>query len=483
MNDFSITHFEKKERMRLKYIFPLLLSLMPAVLIAQEVQMRGHLSGFSKGSLVRVLVYADQFSRLKNTVATTRTDSAGNFRLAFPDTVTTYAMLAINLKYVGFYLSPGGVYRFDISRDSISSSASSFGDRPMQVHFQAEDAGLNANIEAYDSLYSILIERHFRDIYQSHNRQVLKDFEAKTESLFGQVKSSYFRNYVHYSLASMVWGSRTRSLAEIMSLYFIGKPVLYQNIQYTNFFSDFFQSYFLSTVNKPVSKDKLLSVIPQRNLKKLDALFATAPSLDKDIRVRQLAEMIQLAKYFPDRDFDKQDIKALFTRMAKESPFPENRLVARDYLVKLNILQQGTPAPAFRLPGFTGKEFSLEDFKGKFVLLSFIRVGCPVCYGQIEELDNMAQKPDADFTNLTIVTGNITSKFMQQVHPTNRGWPFLLLGKDILLLEKYQVVTYPAYVLIDPRGRISMAPAPMPYENLQQQITSRIKAYKKKEQN
>ncbi len=460
-----------------------MLLLLPACLNAQSVQVSGHTVGFATGSMVRVLVYADQFSQLEKTLATSRTDSAGNFRLTFPDKVTTYAMLAINLKRTGFYLKPGAVYYFKIAQDSLIRNASPFEEIPLKVQMKAGDDSLNSNIEAYDLLYNQLVIKHFRDIYQYHNREILKNFKAGVKSRFGHISSPYFRQYVHYSLASMAWGSRAKSLDEIVADYFSGKPVLYQNIQYTDFFTNFFQTYFESTVKKPVSRDKLLSVIPLRNLKKLDDLFASVPTLTADARIRELAEMVQLAGHYPDPGFERKDIEALFEQIARGSLYPENRVVARDYLVKLNILQPGTPAPAFRLPDFMGKEFSLKDFKGKFVLLNFVNTHCPVCNQQLNSLNDMSQKLGADFTNLTIVKGKVTPGFIRKVRPTDRGWPFLLLGKSILLLEKYQIVTYPAYVLVDPRGRISMAPAPMPDGDLQQRIAARINAYKKREQN
>ncbi len=465
--------------MQLKRFIPLLLLLIPVGVIAQNVHINGHATGFATGSMVRVVVYADQLSQLEKTLITTRTDSAGNFRMTLPVEATTFAMLAVNLKHTGFYLKPGAVYHFNIVQDSLSRNASPFEEIPLQVQMKAEDDSLNTNIEAYNALYDQLIVNHFRDIYQFHNREVLKAFETKVESRFGHVKSPYFRQYVHYSIASMVWGSRTKSLAEIIADYFAGRPVLYRNIQYTNFFSNFFQTYFESTVLKPVSRYKLLSVIPERSLKKLDNLFASEPPLHTDGRVRQLAEMIQLAKYYSDPGFDRKDIEALFREIVKGSLYPENRKIARDYLVKLNILVPGTPAPAFRLPDFMGKEFSLKDFRGKFVLLSFVNTHCPVCNWQINSLDDMRKKISSGFVNLTIVRGKVTPGFMKSVRPTQRGWPFLLLGRSILLLEKYQIVTYPAYVLVDPQGRISMSPAPMPDEDLQQRIAARIKAYNK----
>ncbi len=469
--------------MRWINVFTLFLLLVAGGVQARQVQITGHVEGFAPGSLVRVLTYADQFSHLEKTLATTRTDNAGNFSLTFPVKQITYAMLAINLKHTGFYLKPDAVYHFTIAQDSLIRNASPFEEIPLQVGIKAKDDSLNILIGAYNNLYNNLIVNHFRDIYLSHNREIVKNFGAKVNHRFGQIKMPYVQRYIRYSLASLIWGSHTKSLPEIVASYFSGKPVLYQNIQYTRLFLNFFQVYFESTIKKPVTRNKLASVIPQRNLKKLDDLFASDLALSTDARVRQLAEMVQLANLYTDPGFAKNDIMSLFKQIAAKSSFVKNRKIARDYLVKLKILQPGTPAPAFLLPDLMGKEFSLKDFRGKFVLLSFVNTHCPVCSKQLNELNNISQKLGPEFTNLTIVKGKATQEFMQKEKPTGYSWPFLLLGKSILILEKYQIVTYPAYVLIDPEGRIAMAPAPMPGNNLQQYIFTRMNAFKKRAKN
>ncbi len=469
--------------MRIKIIFLTAFFVVAGRLSAQDVEITGHVAGFGPQSLIRVQVYADQFSQLEKTLAATHADIHGNFRLTFPVKQTTYVMLYVNLKHTGFYLKPGGIYHLNIKQDSAARFASPFEEIPLRVQMHAKDDSLNTEIVAYDRLYSRLIINHFRDIYQFHDWQPVENFEDTVRRRFGKTRSAYLQQYIHYSEASLVWGSRTKSLHEIVASYFAGHPVLYRNVQYTNLFLDFFRAYFESTVKRPVTKDRLQQIVPLRNLKMLDNLFAEDPALSADARVRQLTEMVQLAKYFPDHDFSHADINALFKQIAATSPYPENRLVAKDYLKRLNILQPGTPAPSFVLPDFMGKEYALKDFRGKFVLLSFVNTHCPVCNYQINKLKGISQSLDENFTNLTIVVGKVTRNFMQEVQPTHRRWPFLLLGRNILLLEKYQIVTYPSYVLINPQGRILMAPAPMPGQSLGQRIAIWMRAYKKHEQN
>lgn len=63
----------------------------------------------------------------------------------------------------------------------------------------------------------------------------------------------------------------------------------------------------------------------------------------------------------------------------------------------------------------------------------------------------------------------------------NKGfnWELLNLGDDILLLEDYQVKTFPEYIIISQNGRIGMAPAPSPEQFLDFHVR-RIYKYLKK---
>jgi thiol-disulfide isomerase/thioredoxin len=471
------------KRVEIAILFVVWWVVLASACQAQQVLVTGQATGFSPGSLVRVQVYADPFSGLEKTLAVTRTDSSGNFRVAFPVKRTEYAMLAVNLKRTAFFLKPGASYHFDLKIDSTASGNTPFDKFTLQRQLFADDDSLNAYINIFDGWFDSLLMNHFRDIYVSHNRQVVSDFSSKVQYRFAKVKSPYLHQYIRYSIASLMPGLRAESLPEIVRHYFAGQPVLYHNIRYAAFFLDFFRSYFNSTVKKPVTIDRLLAVVHKRDIRKLDSLFALAPGMKKDAQLRQMAEMVQLANAYNNAVFDKADIEALFRQMAADSPFAGNRKVAKDYLVKLRVMQPGTKAPDFLLPDVTGKEYALKDFSGKFVLLDFVRAGCPVCLAHLKALDELNAKWGNAFTIVSLVNGKITPQFLQDARPDSHRWPFLLIGKDILLLERYQVVTYPAYVLIDPRGRILLAPAPMPDENLQQVIGNRINSYKKSRKN
>lgn len=67
----------------------------------------------------------------------------------------------------------------------------------------------------------------------------------------------------------------------------------------------------------------------------------------------------------------------------------------------------GEKAPAFTLKDAAGKEYSLEDYKGKTVVLQWINPGCPVCNGLVTDgsvatMEDQAKAADPDVVFLFI---------------------------------------------------------------------------------
>ena len=461
-------------------LIPVFFWLAMLTAVAGEVTVSGHLSGFKPGSLVRVLAPADPFSQWEKTLAETHTDEKGNFRLQFSIDHPVYARLAVNLKKGELFLFPGGSYQVKVVHKKMNQQGSVFDQQPLQLDVNATDNGMTDQVGKFNAMYNAFVVQHFRSVYQYHNQRILSRFEDKVDSVFQGVGPGYLKNYIRYSLASLQWGARKWSPKAFVLKYFVKQPVLYRNVQYAQVFNNFFASYFSAQINGPVTPDQLQNAVSTGQLDKLDALFRKDSVFMNDARVRQLAEMVVLKRLYYQQVYLRSDIVMLLRQMERKSPFSENSKVAGNRIKKLTYLNQGTKAPEFTLPDFTGKEYGLKDWKGKFVLLAFYKTNCPVCIGQWSMLKDMRDKIGSDFQPVVVVDGSAVSNYQQLYEAQNRRIPFLLLGKEILLLEKYQVKTFPAYVLINPDGTIAMAPAPMLRDQAVQKISLYIDEYKKR---
>ena len=60
--------------------------------------------------------------------------------------------------------------------------------------------------------------------------------------------------------------------------------------------------------------------------------------------------------------------------------------------------------------------------------------------------------------------------FKQQFDEKHQEWPLLDLGDNILLMEAYNVRTFPEYILITRGSKIGEAPAPSPERYLDNRV-------------
>ncbi|MFC1838102.1 TlpA disulfide reductase family protein [Thermodesulfobacteriota bacterium] len=77
----------------------------------------------------------------------------------------------------------------------------------------------------------------------------------------------------------------------------------------------------------------------------------------------------------------------------------ENQLVYEDE----PITEESIPAPNFTLPGLDGESVSLDDYRGKVVLLNIWATWCPPCVAEAPSLEKLNKRfKDDDFKLLTV---------------------------------------------------------------------------------
>jgi peroxiredoxin len=124
----------------------------------------------------------------------------------------------------------------------------------------------------------------------------------------------------------------------------------------------------------------------------------------------------------------------------------------------------GPSAPDFTLPSSVGKEVSLNDFRGKYVVLEWWNHQCPFVVKHYNS-GNM-QRTQKALTEkgvvwLTIVSskegaqGYVTAEQANAIMKEKRGMPsFILHGPSGVVGKKYDAKTTPQMVLISPTGDV-----------------------------
>lgn len=123
----------------------------------------------------------------------------------------------------------------------------------------------------------------------------------------------------------------------------------------------------------------------------------------------------------------------------------------------VNLYAAGMQAPAFTQPDLNGKSFSLEDFKGKYVLVDFWASWCMPCREQTPFLKAAYEK--FRHKNFTIVSISMDSKkeqWMKAMEEDKMPWLQLsdLKATDNTAALAYGVQAIPSCFLIGPDGKM-----------------------------
>ena len=187
----------------------------------------------------------------------------------------------------------------------------------------------------------------------------------------------------------------------------------------------------------------------------------------------QLAELITIYNLqklcYSDR-YTSRLAKDHLNHIKSQTKYAEHKTIIGDFFTRYGRLAPGTDAPEFTLKDRDGKDVSLSDFKDGLVLLQFVDGMSPVSEHQFAELRSLHYQWQDSVQILTIATHERMDFFKQQFTEKRQDWPLLDLGDNILLLEAYNVRTFPEYILIRRDTKIGQAPAPSPERYLEERV-------------
>lgn len=114
-------------------------------------------------------------------------------------------------------------------------------------------------------------------------------------------------------------------------------------------------------------------------------------------------------------------------------------------------------APSFTIQTLTGETVSLEDFRGKRILLNFWATWCPPCKEEMPDMQTLYNEfKDQDFVvlavNVTITekSSEVVTKFVEDY---DLNFPILMDEKGEVA-HQYEILSYPTSFFIDSDGII-----------------------------
>lgn len=421
-------------------IITLLFVLLWTVIAAQQVTVTGRVN--QADALVRLLVYDDLLTMHDTEVARTTSDSQGFFLLEGEVDQTTPARIAVGIESVDLVVAPGASYQLTITLPEADPSRSYF-ERPLPTLRikTASDNGLYRQILISDQITNDYMLEYFDAIYRRRQYRYIDSIKAAIDRELGCC-GDYVNQYNSYRVASVQMAVNADGGKKVISEYYDGKPVLYRCQPYMDLFKDLFK-------NNTLDEGFL-----QRN--------------------PQLAEMINLYRlrnYYNEEPRARKTVREQIQRLRAKTQSEETRQLADHVLAEFDRFATGATAPDFALKDGSGATVKLSDFKDRLVVLQFVEGSSATVDHQFEALADLHHQWQDSVQLVTVSTKDQFQQYGKRFQEHRYDWPLLNLGNDILLLECYQVRTFPEYFIILPGTKIGMAPAPSPDQTLDKHVT------------
>jgi hypothetical protein len=433
---------------------------------AQSVTITGQSN--KTNTLIRLFAYEDLLNETGILLDQGQTDAQGHFILEGTVKQILPARIYVGLEYVDLVLTPNATYDIDIIVPEQKENVSYFEKELPTIRVKrATDQGIYRQIILSEEIINGYLIEHFNQIYRGRQLRYIDSIQNAINKELPDIKSDYVKEHNRYKIASIRLGISTDGGKRIIKDYFDGQPVLYTHYAYMDLFKELFDGYFSSSAYDSHLLNEAFAEGPAAFKKYLD----TDPLMAKNPRLAELITIFNLQKLcYGDRGTSRL-AKDHLNDMMSQTKYAEHKTIISDFFTKYNRLAPDTPAPEFTLKASDGKLVSLSDYKGGLVLLQFVDGMSPVSERQFAELRSLHHQWQDTIQILTIAPHNKMDIFKQQFSEKKQDWPLLDLGDNILLLEAYNVRTFPEYILIRKGNKIGEAPAPSPERYLGERVT------------
>jgi len=439
--------------------------LLAVALNAQNVTITGRSN--KTNTLVRLFAYEDLLNDYGSLLDQGKTDVQGNFILEGQVRQILPARIYVGLEYVDLTLSPNATYDIEIIVPEKQGNTSYFEKELPTIRVKrASDKGVYRQMVLAEEIVNAYLIEHFNQIYRGRQLRYLDSIQNTINRELPDLKSDYVKNHIRYKLAAIRLAISADGGKKVVNEFYDGQPVLYTQSAYVDLFKELFDGQF----NKPVY-----------DLGKLNDAFAEGPMsfkkyldndplMAKNPRLAELITIYNLQKLCYGDRRTSQNAKEHLNYIKAQTKYAEHKPIITNFFAKFNRLAAGASATDFTLKDSNGKDISLSDYKGGLVLLHFVDGMSPISERQFSELRDLHRQWQDTVQILTIATHDQMPFFKQQFDEKRIDWPLLDLGDQILLLEAYNVRTFPEYILIRKGTKIGEAPAPSPERYLDERV-------------
>ncbi|MCR5014715.1 MAG: TlpA family protein disulfide reductase [Bacteroidales bacterium] len=445
-------------------ILALLLFPLMAFAAGNSVTISGRVN--QTNALVRLLACDDLLNVHEIEAGRTYSDDHGFFLLEGKVATTSPARIAVGLESVDLYVTPGASYEVAITIPDVDPSASYFERQVPTIKVKtATDKGIYRQIVVSEQIIDGYVLAYFDALYRKRQYRYLDSIKATIDDEL-DISDDYVRQHNTYKIAAVQMAVNADGGKKVINELYDGKPVLYLCQSYMDLFKDLFVNKFYQA---PYDMGEFQDAF-WTGPKAFKTYLFTDPFMARNPRLAEMIMVYNLEGMYYEQSKLRKAVRAHLKSLAENSAYPETKAMIKHLFAEIDRLASGADAMDFELPDADGTMVKLSDYKDKCVVLQFVEGGSATVEHQFATLADLHQQWQDQVQLITITTKDQFASHRKRFDEHHYDWPLLNLGNDILLLEQYEVRTFPEYFIVKKGTKIGMAPAPSPDQTLDEYV-------------
>lgn len=446
------------------FVFFSILALLAISIEAAKIS--GTAIGF-ENKYLRLYKVDDFISNSEIKMDVVRIDPDGKFELNAYLPKPTIIKLCIEDKRAELIFLPGAELLLVLTYSEMENSNKLF-DKQLKFSIQKNsDLGINKLIWEYQSENAAFLEENHSKLVTKNILPAVYEFQNQMKEKFKN-EMPFFKTYLEYSLASLedaVLGSEKK----LFKYHISGRPILYFNAAYMNFFSQFYSDRFIGISQGKNGFQLLSTVNGTQNYEMMMEILLRHEFINNDT-LAQIFAVLGLNEVYGEETFKKPNVISMLRTLKSKALNGDIERICSNVLKSIISLSKGEPAPDFSLRDLNSDIHHLSDKKGKAVVLFFWSAYSNESLRDLLLLNEFSEKYLNKIHLLAINIDEDPTKSKKFARDNKLSYTVLFKDAQYDLTDKYRIYGGRTFALIDRNGNIYAYPANLPEENLESDI-------------
>ncbi len=469
----------------MRYFFLLFLVLSGFTLSAQKVVLTGFAPDYV-GKEVKVYRIKDYLSDQTALISSSTVSEDSTFELSFFLEEIEKIIVRCENNRSHMYIEPGAKYNvFYPERNKYEPKLPS-GNSVEMTFYDMDSTDINYKILRFQRWYDYFVG----GTYHLRNDKEAVEFAAYLDTFKTNVynyylpdtseNSFYLKTYIRYSIAGLdnINTLAERGRYEKFDFYLKNYPVAYTNDIYMDYMTAFYEKTIPQLTKS--TNEKFYNGVIQSSPSMIFNALGNEYTLTNP-KIRELVMIQSLAEAYYSDEYPKTNIETILDSLSQNCLFQAHEDIAKNVMDRLTDLVPGGKAPNFVIHQDESSPKTLMDYKDKHLYIQFLD---PRIESNMRELEIMKDMHDRykDYVQfLTIYPKYDDSPESNKEELEALPWDAFEVDRDHSILDRYQVVNFAQFVLIDAAGNIVASPAPKPTPDGKYDTIDRTFYYLKKQ--